>query len=117
MPTRASQQPTLGSTSEDDFYRLLGVGFTATEKEITRAYRAAMKRGHPDRVRPERRKQAEELAKQLNLAYRTLTTPSLKLEYDQKIKASAVQDQIMGRYVGGFATGGAGGDPYAESVR
>ena len=40
---------------QEDHYSLLGVPFTATHAEITRAYRQAMKRAHPDRQLPERR--------------------------------------------------------------
>src|SRR4051794_11287176 len=49
-----------------NLYKLLGVSPSATGDEITRAYRSAMKRVHPDAQQPERRVAAEERAKQLN---------------------------------------------------
>jgi DnaJ-class molecular chaperone len=101
-----------------DYYKLLGVSYTATFKEITRGYREAMKRAHPDRARPERRTAAEEFAKRLNLAYATLSKPATRRAYDETIKVRAVQDQIMGRYVGGFYVPQADGhDPLARHLR
>jgi DnaJ-class molecular chaperone len=89
---------------EEDHYTLLGVPFTATHAEITRAYRQAMKRAHPDRQRPERRAAAEELARRLNAAYMVLSDPVKRLAYDRTIRQQVIQDQIMRRYVGGFQT-------------
>ena len=95
--------PTAPELDSETHYQLLGVPHTATAKEITRAYRAAMKRVHPDRSRPERRAAAEEHAKLLNLAYATLSKPDSRRAYDEKIKVRAIQDQLMGRYFGGVA--------------
>lgn len=100
---RASAAPG-GDPNEEDFYALLGVPFMATHAEITRAYRRAMKRAHPDRQHPERRAAAEELARLLNAAYATLSDPVKRLAYDRTIRQQVIQDQIMRRYVGGFET-------------
>ena len=89
---------------EEDHYALLGVDFTATHAEITRAYRRAMKRAHPDRQRPERRAASEKLARRLNAAYATLSDPRQRQAYDRTIRQQVIQDQIMQRYVGGFQT-------------
>jgi DnaJ-class molecular chaperone len=78
------------------------VPFSATHAEITRAYRRAMKRAHPDRQRPERRAAAEAFARRLNAAYRTLSDPIRRQAYDRTIRQQVIQDQIMRRYVGGF---------------
>jgi DnaJ-class molecular chaperone len=93
-------------SDEDNYYRLLDVPMTASRREITRAYRLIMMKWHPDRVRPEQKTHAEDLAKWLNLAYSTLADPVRRQQYDQSIRNEALQAQIMGRYVGGFATGG-----------
>jgi curved DNA-binding protein CbpA len=92
---------------EEDHYALLGVPFTASHAEITRAYRRAMKRAHPDRQRPERRAAFDELARRLNAAYATLSDPIKRQAYDRTIRQQVIQDQIMQRYVGGRRTQGA----------
>ena len=104
---------------EETHYQLLGVPYGASRADITKAYREAMKRVHPDRVRPERRPAAEELAKRLNQAYAVLSKPASRQAYDQTIRVQGVQEQIMGRYVCGFAGPGLGGahDPFAEDLR
>src|ERR671912_601328 len=89
---------------QDDHYSLLGVPFTATHAEITRAYRRAMKRVHPDRQLPERRLASEDLARRLNAAYTILADPLKRQAYDRTIRQQVIQDQIMRRYVGGFQT-------------
>ena len=89
---------------EEDHYALLGVAFTASHAEITRAYRRAMKRAHPDRQRPERRAEFDVLARRLNAAYTILADPIKRQAYDRTIRQQVIQDQIMQRYVGGFQT-------------
>lgn len=100
-------------SGEDNYYKLLDVPMTANRKEITRAYRMVMKKWHPDRVRPEQRDHAEDLAKRLNHAYATLTDPIRRKQYDQSIRSEAMQSEIMGRYVGGFAFEGAASTAHA----
>ena len=63
---------------------------------------------------PDRRVAAEERAKELNLAYTTLSRPDSRRQYDTQLRASMVQEQIMGRYVGGFGGPDSGAaDPFA----
>ena len=83
------------SKTELNYYRLLGVAYTATNREITRAYRDAMKATHPDRVGEQERQAAEERAKLLNLAFQTLTRPADRLVYDRTLRQEVVQEQIM----------------------
>ena len=113
-PPRSAAPP-----PEETFYQLLGVQYGAKPAEITRAYREAMKRNHPDRVHPERRAASEELAKRLNHAYAVLSKPASRKAYDESIRVQGIQEQIMGRYVGGFAGPGLGGahDPFAQDLR
>lgn len=103
---RISNQPSGVTDEVVDYYKVLGVPYGATGAEITRAYRGAMKRIHPDRQRPELRAAAEERAKLLNRAFTTLSQPERRRAYDTTLKAQVVQDQLMGRYVGGFDTRG-----------
>jgi DnaJ-domain-containing protein 1 len=91
-----------GDPDGETYYQVLGVPYAASAIEISRAYRAAMKRIHPDRQGAERRRAAEEAARRLNEAYATLSRPDRRLAYDRTIRSTIVQDQIMGRYVGGF---------------
>jgi DnaJ-class molecular chaperone len=101
-----------------NYYQLLGVTYTASRAELTRAYREKMKVIHPDRKRPEYRAAAEELAKRLNVAYTTLSNPAKRTAYDQTIRADLVQDQLMSRYVGGFYPGGEpAADPFAQHLK
>src|SRR5690606_39274747 len=73
----------------------------------------------PDRVHPGRRAASEELAKRLNQAYAVLSKPASRKAYDESIRAQSIQEQFMGRYVGGFAGPGLGGahDPFARDLR
>jgi DnaJ-class molecular chaperone len=119
MPTEQTARSRRGppvADQEVDYYRLLGVEYTATGQEITRAYRAAMKRVHPDRARGASRAEAEDRAKLLNHAYRVLSRPASRSKYDSEIKAKAVQEQIMSRYFGGLGVPG-GGDDVFDQVR
>lgn len=102
------------SAGQLDYYRLLGVSYQATPAEIKRAYRAAMKRSHPDRLAPELRTEAETRARELNEAFRVLSKPETRQRYDQQLKATMVQDQIMGRYSGGLGPPGQDQDIYAR---
>lgn len=96
---------------EEDHYSLLGVPFTATHAEITRAYRRSMKRAHPDRQLPERRAASEDLARRLNAAYTILADPIKRQAYDRTIRQQVIQDQIMRQYVGGFQNFDGGSGP------
>lgn len=100
-----------------DYYKLLGVPYSATASEITRAYRNAMKRSHPDRVAAGERARAEERAKLLNLAWRTLTKPEERIRYDRTLRAEVVQEQIMSQYFGGMGMPGGRNDRYGEALR
>jgi curved DNA-binding protein CbpA len=93
----------------DNYYTLLNIPYDASARDITKAYRQAMMRAHPDRVLPERRAAAEDLSKLLNRAYSTLSDPRKRLAYDRSIRADVVQVGIMNRYVGGPAGPGMGG--------
>ncbi|HET9661789.1 MAG TPA: DnaJ domain-containing protein [Thermomicrobiales bacterium] len=102
------------SAAQLDYYKILGVSYQASPAEIKRAYRAAMKRSHPDRLEPELRAGAEARARELNEAFRVLSKPESKQRYDRQLKATMVQDQIMSRYAGGLGAPGADQDIYAR---
>lgn len=100
-----------------NYYKLLGVRYGASGREITRAYRERMKLSHPDAVAPHLRPQAEEHARLLNLAMRTLTRPDERLKYDQSIRAELVQEEIMSHYFGGMGIPGDQSDRFGEALR
>ena len=116
MASNARTQTETGPAQ--DHYQLLGIPPGATVREITRAYREAMKRTHPDRVGPAFRAKAEERSKELNAAYRVLVNPQRRRDYDASIKQRTMQDQLMSRYAGGFGAPGSGGvDIYGASLK
>lgn len=108
---------TASNPSTVDYYKLLGVPYSASASEITRAYRDAMKRTHPDRVPARDRQRAEERAKTLNLAWRTLTKPEERTRYDQTLRSELVQNQIMSQYFGGMGMPGGQDDRFGEALR
>ena len=108
-PSRGGAQASGNPFITENYYRLLNVPYDASTRDITKAYRQAMLRAHPDRVRPEQRARAEDLSKLLNRAYSTLSNPQKRQAYDRSIRADVVQDEIMNRYVGGFGGPGLNG--------
>jgi len=104
-------------TEQVNYYKLLGVSYSATTRDITRAYRTAMKRSHPDRVPIGDRPGAEERAKLLNLAWRTLSRPQERARYDQTLRQELVQEQIMSQYFGGMGMPGGRDDRFGEQLR
>jgi molecular chaperone DnaJ len=82
---------------EKDYYKVLGVSPTATDKEITRAYRKLAKELHPD-TNPG----SEERFKEVAAANDVLGDPATRKEYDDVRR--------LGPAAAGFAGGGAAGN-------
>lgn len=66
---------------DKDYYKVLGVSSSATEKEITRAYRRLAKQYHPDANAGDSK--AEERFKEISAAYDVLGDPDKRKEYDE----------------------------------
>jgi len=82
VPRRAGGTGTIGtmSTTDRDYYTLLGVGRGADEQEIKRAFRKAARRLHPDvSEEPE----AEIRFREVTEAYEVLSNPETRELYDR----------------------------------
>ncbi len=64
-----------------DYYKILGVGKNATDKEIKQAFRKLARQYHPD-MNPNN-PQAEAKFKEINEAYEVLSDPEKRKKYDQ----------------------------------
>ena len=64
-----------------DYYKILGVGKTATAKEIKKAYRQLAIKYHPDKTKGD--KVAEEKFKDINEANKVLSDSEKRKKYDQ----------------------------------
>lgn len=82
-----------------DYYKVLGVGKTATTEEIKKAYRKLANKYHPDKTKGD--KAAEEKFKDINEANGVLSDPVKRKKYDQ-FGADWKQYEAAGAQPGGF---------------
>ncbi|MCS6802919.1 MAG: J domain-containing protein [Chloroflexota bacterium] len=114
-----------------DYYAILGVPRTASEKEIKAAFRKLARKYHPD-LNPGD-KSAEERFKEINEAYEVLSNPESRKKYDQyghnwkhadQFEAARQASQQASRARSGrtaafdfeefFSPGGGGGSGFAD---
>ncbi|MEO5678204.1 MAG: molecular chaperone DnaJ [Acidimicrobiales bacterium] len=87
---------------EKDYYQVLGVPSTASEKDVTSAYRKLAKKLHPD-ANPNDAS-AEERFKDVSAAYDVVGDPAKRKEYDEARRLGVG----VGGGGGGFGRGGGG---------
>lgn len=83
-----------------DYYQILGVGKSATEKEIKQAYRKLARKHHPD-INPGDRG-AEVKFKEINEAYEVLSDPEKRRKYEQLGANWKQYEQYAHQQPGGF---------------
>ena len=71
----------MAANTRRDYYAVLGVPRTATDKDIKTAYRKLARKHHPD-VNPGDKK-SEELFKEIGEAYSVLSDPDKRKKYDR----------------------------------
>jgi len=94
---------------EKDYYAVLGVSSSATDKELSRAFKKLAKQYHPDANQGN--KDAEERFKDISAAYDVLGDSTKRAEYDevrQMVASGVGPDGAGGFGPGGFGAGGGG---------
>jgi curved DNA-binding protein len=82
-----------------DYYQVLGVGKSATDKEIKSAFRRLAQQHHPDKNPGDKR--SEDRFKEINEAYEVLGDPQKRAKYD-RLGASYAQWERAGQPGAGF---------------
>lgn len=95
----------------DDPYKALGLGRTATDAEIKKAYRRIAKTDHPD-LNPDPK--AHDRFKAASSAYDLLKDPEQRRRFDAGEIDAGGQEQQQRRYYRDYA--GAADNPYAEGA-
>jgi molecular chaperone DnaJ len=91
---------------EKDYYRVLGVSDTASQKDIRSAYRKLSRQYHPD-ANPDD-KAAEDRFKEVSAAYDVVGDPEKRKEYDEVRKLGPMGGMFGGPGAGGAGTGAGG---------
>src|SRR5215475_4971687 len=94
--------------AKKDYYQVLGVAKTATEKELKQAYRKLAKKHHPD-ANPND-PNAEARFKEINEAYEVLSDKEKRENYDRFGTATPPQGFPGGAGASGFYTNMDNGD-------
>src|SRR3954467_7563640 len=85
---------------DKDYYEVLGVPDSATQKDVTRAYRKLARKFHPDANEGDPK--AEEKFKEISAAYDVVGDPEKRKEYDEVRRLGP----MAGAFGGGDGAGG-----------
>lgn len=100
--TNTHEQPTFTMTNlRPDLYEVLGVLPTATQEEIGQAYRALLRRHHPDtRASVDQAQEARSDAtlQDVLTAYAVLHDPDRRLDYDRQIRRASPAQRTTHRH-------------------
>lgn len=103
-------QVNLKRSKSKDYYKVLDVPKTATDKEIKAAYRKISKVHHPDKAKAGEEEAAQKKMAEINEAYEVLSDKELRARYDMGDDPND-QSSGAGGAGGGFPGGGGGGFP------
>ena len=88
--------------------QLLGLGETATLKEIKEAYKRAANRYHPDKCQDGDKPECEEMMKKINQAYQLLTRYCAQYRYsfrEEDVRATYPYEEYLRKYYQGWFDG------------
>eukprot|EP00899_Mesostigma_viride_P014979 jgi/Mesvir1/23482/Mv22330-RA.1 len=78
-----------------DLYAILGVSCVASEAEIKAGYKTKALECHPDKAPPERRKEAEEMFKDLGVALEILGDSMKRKLWDEGYDKEAIEERVV----------------------
>ena len=81
----------------NNYYKILEVDRDASSEVIEKAYKALVKKYHPDLQESNMRNEAEEKIKLVNEAYEVLSNPDSRAKYDETLKQSEVSEEDYNR--------------------
>ena len=90
---------------EATYYQILGVSPSAKHDEIRAAYLAKARKLHPDNFQNASKREqtrSEELMRELNQAWSTLSNKEKRSEYDLKISTEVIHPSMVVRMKNGF---------------